>query len=64
MRISLEKGHENLEKYLSERGYEIVPEGAWADAYLYENTPISAIPARNFSPVSALAENPILLVCV
>lgn len=63
MKISVENGLENIKDYLLSKGYEIVPETSVADAYIYENTPISAIPAQNFSPVSALAENPILLIC-
>lgn len=63
MKISVEKGLENIKDYLSKKGYEIVPESVVADAYIYENTPISSIPSANFSPVSSLAENPILLVC-
>ena len=62
MKISLEKNLDYLEKYLTERGYEIVPESETADAYIYSDTPISQIPAKNFSPVSALAADPILLV--
>ncbi len=63
MKISVEKGLENISEYLTQKGYEIVPENSVADAYIYENTPISAIPSANFSPVSSLAENPILLIC-
>ncbi|MBQ3119021.1 MAG: YkuS family protein [Clostridia bacterium] len=63
MKISVEKGLENISYYLTQKGYEIVPEDSVADAYIYENTPISSIPSANFSPVSSLAENPILLIC-
>ena len=63
MRISLEKSLKNLEEYLSERGYEIVSENDVCDAYIYENTPISQIRAKNFSPISSLAEDPVLLIC-
>lgn len=63
MKISVENGLENIKDYLTKKGYEIVPESNVADAYIYENTPISSIPSANFSPVSALAENPILLIC-
>lgn len=63
MRISLEKGLEKLEEHLLCRGYEIVSENEVCDAFIYENTPISQIKAKNFSPVSSLAEDPVLLVC-
>ncbi len=63
MKISIEKGLENIKEYLVLKGYEIVPENSVADAYIYENTPISSIPVKNASPVAALAENPILLIC-
>ncbi len=63
MKISVENGLENIKDYLTNKGYEIVSENDVADAYIYENTPISSIPSANFSPVSALAENPILLIC-
>ena len=63
MKISVEKGLENISEYLTQKGYEIVPENSVTDAYIYENTPISSIPSANFSPVSSLAENPILLIC-
>ena len=63
MRISLEKGLKNLEEQLANKGYEIVSENEICDAYIYENTPISQIRAKNFSPVSTLAEDPVLLVC-
>ena len=46
-----------------EKGYEIVSENEMCDAYIYENTPISQIKVKNFSPVSSLAEDPVLLVC-
>ncbi len=62
MKISLEKGLNELENHLLARGYEIVPESEVSDAYIYENTPITQIPVRNFSPISSLAENPVLLV--
>lgn len=63
MKISIEKGLENIKEYLVLKGYEIVPENNVADAYIYENTPISSIPVKNASPVATLAENPILLIC-
>lgn len=63
MKISVENGLENIKEHLISKGYEIVPENSVADAYIYENTPISSIPAVNASPVATLAENPILLVC-
>ena len=63
MRISLEKGLKNLEEKLLSKGYEIVSESEVCDAYIYENTPISQIRAKNFSPVSSLAEDPVLLIC-
>lgn len=62
MKISLEKNLKHFEEYLTLRGYEIVPEGAVADAYIYQDTPLSQIPAKNFSPISSLASDPILLV--
>jgi len=62
MKISMEKNLDYLEKYLTMRGYEIVPESEAADAYIYCNTPFSQITAKNHSPVSALASDPILLV--
>ena len=63
MKISVENGLENIKDQLISKGYEIVPDNSVADAYIYENTPISAIPSANFSPISSLAENPILLIC-
>lgn len=63
MKISVENGLENIKEHLISRGYEIVPEGSVADAYIYENTPLSSIPAKNASPIATLAENPILLIC-
>lgn len=63
MRVSLEKGLKNLEEHLVNKGYEIVSENEVCDAYIYENTPISQIRAKNFSPISSLAEDPVLLVC-
>ena len=62
MKISLEKGLENIGNYLESRGYEIVPQDSVADAYIYENTPISQIPVKNFSPIASLASDPVLLV--
>lgn len=62
MKISLEKNLKHFEEYLTLRGYEIVPEGAVADAYIYQDTPLSQIPAKNFSPIASLASDPILLV--
>ena len=62
MKISIEKNLKNMEEYFSSRGFEIVPEDANADAYIYSDTPLSQIPAKNFSPISSLASNPILLV--
>ena len=62
MKISIEKGLKNLEEYLTSRGFEIVSEDSVADAYIYADTPLSQIPAKNFSPISSLASDPILLV--
>lgn len=62
MKISIEKKLNFLEDYFTGRGYEIVPEGTNADAYIYYDTPISQIPAKNFSPVSSLASDPLLLI--
>lgn len=62
MKISIEKNLKNIEEYLVLRGFEIVPEGAHADAYVYSDTPLSQIPAKNFSPIASLASDPILLV--
>lgn len=63
MKISVEKGLDDIENYLASRGYEIVSEDSVADAYIYKNTPLSSIPARNFSPIASIASDPILLVC-
>ena len=62
MKISLEKNLKELENYLSERGYTIVSESESADAYIYEKTPISQISAKNFSPISTISTDPMLLV--
>ena len=62
MKISLEKGLENIGNYLESRGFEIVSKDSVADAFIYENTPISQIPVRNFSPIASLASDPVLLV--
>ncbi len=62
MKISLEKGLEKIENHLKSRGYEIVSAESVADAYIYENTPISQIPVKNFSPIASLASDPLLLV--
>ena len=62
MKISLEKGLETIKNYLESRGYEIVSSESVADAYIYENTPISQIPVKNFSPISSLASDPVLLI--
>lgn len=62
MKISIEKNLKSIEEHLALRGYEIVPEGANADAYIYSDTPLSQIPAKNFSPIASLASDPILLV--
>ena len=62
MKISLEKNLDYLEDYLSQKGYEIVAESESCDAYIYCETPIAQIKAKNFSPVTLLASDPILLV--
>lgn len=62
MKISIEKNLKDLEDYLSEKGYEIVSENDSADAYIYEKTPLSQITAKNFSPISEIASDPILLI--
>ena len=62
MKISIEEGLTNLKEHLEKNGYTIVPQNSAADAYIYENTPISQIPAKNFSPISSLVTDPILLV--
>lgn len=62
MKISLEKNLNELRNYLESRGYEIVGNNESADAYIYENTPISQITAKNFTPVSSLSSSPMLLV--
>lgn len=62
MKISLEKNLTELEKYLNDRGYTIVSQNESADAYIYANTPISQISAKNFSPISTLSSDPMLLV--
>lgn len=62
MKISLEKGLEKIENHLKSRGYEIVSAESVADAYIYENTPLSQIPVKNFSPIASLASDPVLLV--
>ncbi len=62
MKISLEKNLNELESYLKNRGYTIVSESESADAYIYESTPITQINAKNFSPVSTLSSDPMLLV--
>ena len=62
MKISLEKGLEKIENHLKSRGFEIVSTESVADAYIYETTSISQIPVKNFSPVSSLASDPVLLV--
>ncbi len=62
MKISLEKNLKELENYLSQKGYTIVAESQDADAYIYDTTPITQISAKNFSPVSTLSSDPMLLV--
>lgn len=62
MKISLEKNMEELENYLTERGYTIVSESEAADAYIYAQTPFLQISAKNFSPISTLSSDPMLLV--
>ena len=62
MKVSLEKNLTELKNYLSERGYTIVAESESADAYIYADTPLSQISAKNFSPISTLATDPMLLV--
>ncbi len=62
MKISLEKNMHELENYLIKRGYTIVSENESADAYIYEKTPFLQISAKNFSPLSALASDPMLLI--
>lgn len=62
MKISLEKNLQELEIYLRDRGYTIVSESEGADAHIYDNTPITQISAKNFSPVAALSTDPMLLV--
>lgn len=62
MKISLEKNMEELENYLAERGYTIVSESESADAYIYSQTPFLQISAKNFSPISTLSSDPMLLV--
>ncbi len=63
MKISLEKNLNDLEEYLSSRGFTIVPESESADAYIYESTPLTQISAKNFTPISTLSSDPMLLVC-
>jgi len=62
MKISIEKGLESLENHLLQKGHEIVSNESAADAYIYHNTPISQIRAKNFSPISSIASDPILLI--
>ena len=62
MKISLEKNLDELKNYLESRGYTIVGQNESADAYIYDKTPILQINARNFSPVSSLSADPMLLV--
>lgn len=62
MKISIEKNLTELKNYLEEKGYTIVSENDSADAYIYDKTPIMQISAKNFSPISELATDPILLV--
>ena len=62
MKISLEKNLDELEDYLSSRGYTIVSLSDSADAHIYCDTPLSQITAKNFSPISTLATEPMLLV--
>lgn len=62
MKISIEKNLNDLKNYLEEKGYTIVSENDVADAYIYDKTPIMQISAKNFSPISELATDPILLV--
>ncbi len=62
MKISLEKNLDELENYLSKRGYTIVSTSDSADAHIYSTTPLSQINAKNFSPISTLAVEPMLLV--
>ena len=62
MKISLEKNLEELEKYLLDKGYTIVSENESADAYIYDTTPITQISAKNFSPISTLSSDPMLLI--
>ncbi len=62
MKISIEKNLIELEKYLTDKGYTVVSETETADAVIYERTPLTQITARNFSPVSTLASDPVLLI--
>ena len=62
MKISLEKNMHELENYLIKRGYTIVSNNESSDAYIYEKTPLLQISAKNFSPLSALASDPMLLI--
>ena len=62
MKISIEKNLNELKTHLEEKGYTIVSENDVADAYIYDKTPIMQITAKNFSPISELATDPILLI--
>ena len=62
MKISLEKNLDELENYLTERGYTIVGQNEAADAYIYKKTPFLQINAKNFSPISSISSDPMLLV--
>ena len=62
MKISLEKNLDELENYLTQRGYTIVGQNETADAYIYEKTPFLQISAKNFSPISSISSDPMLLV--
>ena len=63
MKISLEKGLGDLESYLVSHGFDIVGVSESADAYIYDSTPLTQISAKNFSPISTLSSDPMLLVC-
>ena len=62
MRISLEKNLKELKDYLGDRGYTIVSESESADAYIYQDTSLSQISAKNFTPISTLSSDPMLLI--
>lgn len=62
MKISLEKNLEDLKEFLSDKGHTIVAVSEAADAHIYSDTPIMQITAKNFSPISALSTDPMLLV--